>query len=331
MKVVAGILILLCLNFASAPVWASDALPSWREGKTKQEITSFVRRVTDRRSHDFVPQNERIAVFDNDGTLWAEQPVYFQALFVFERIRAMAAQHPEWKDTEPYKSAIGGDAKGLASSGEKGLTTLIATTHAGMTSDEFSGIVKQWISTARHPQTKKPLAEMVYQPMQELLAYLRGNGFKTYIVSGGGQDFMRPWTEEFYGIPPEQVIGSQGGLKYEVVSGVPMLVKLPDVVLIDDHAGKPVGIQRAIGRRPIFAFGNSDGDREMLEWTMAGAGPRFAGLVHHTDAKREWSYDRHSKVGTLDKALDQAKAQGWTVTDMAQDWVVIFPVAPSAP
>lgn len=314
-------LLVLC----TLPALAADPLPSWKSGPSKKAIIAFVDKVTTTGSPDFVVANERIATFDNDGTLWAEQPLYFQGFFVFDRIRALAPQHPEWQTTEPYKSAITGDMKGLTAAGEKGLMELMAATHSGMTIDEFHSAVTQWAATARHPKTRKLYTEMVYQPMLELLAYLRANGFKTYIVSGGGQEFMRPWTERVYGIPPEQVIGSGGELKYELRDGVPVLVKLPKVALVDDNVGKPVGIQRFIGRRPIFAFGNSDGDQQMLEWTTGGDGPRFAGIVHHTDGKREWAYDRKSRIGKLDKAWDEAKQKGWTVVDMRKEWKTIYP------
>ena len=316
----------LCLLLAvmGVPGWARDALPSWQDGDTKRAIVAFVEKTTREGSPDFVPVEARIATFDNDGTLCAEQPAYFQLLFVFDRIRAQAPQHPEWKTTEPYRSVLAGDMKGLAAGGEQGLMTLLATTHAGMTADEFSATVRDWIATARHPETKRPYPAMTYQPMRELLAYLRAHGYKTYIVSGGGQEFMRPWVEQTYGIPPEQVIGSYGELRYELRNGTQVLVKEAKVGLVDDHAGKPVGIQRFIGRRPVLAFGNSDGDLEMLQWTTAGDGPRFAGLVHHTDGKREWAYDRASKIGTLDKALDMAGPRGWTVVDMARDWRVVY-------
>jgi len=319
------VLACLCLACASSPAFSADPLPSWNEGPSKKAIVAFVDKITQQNGADFIPVEARIATFDNDGTLWAEQPLYFQVLFVFDRIRALAPQHPEWKNTEPYRSVLKGDMKGLAASGEKGILELMATTHSGMTIDEFSAIVTDWIAHARHPKTGKPYTAMVYQPMLELLAYLRQNGFKTYIVSGGGQEFMRPWVERVYGIPPEQVVGSQGELEYKMQDGHPVLVKLPKVALVDDKAGKPVGIQRFIGRRPVFAFGNSDGDRQMLEWTTAGTGPRFAGIVHHTDAKREWAYDRQSKIGTLDKALDEANQQGWAVVDMEKEWRVVFP------
>ncbi len=317
-------LFLACTAFTAT---AADPLPSWNDSAARKAIVAFVERVTQERSADFVPVNERIAVFDNDGTLWAEQPAYFQLFFTFDRIRTLAPQHPEWATTEPYKSVIAGDMKGLHASGEKGLMELMAATHTGMTTEEFSDTVSQWVGSAKHPKTGKPYTQMVYQPMIELLAYLRANGFKTYIVSGGGQEFMRPWTERVYGIPPEQVIGSNGELKYELRDGAPVLVKLPKVSLLDDGEGKPVGIQRFIGRRPIFAFGNSDGDQQMLQWTAAGKGARFAGLVHHTDDQREWAYDRASSIGKLDKALDEANDRGWTVVDMRADWKVIYPPA----
>ena len=303
---------------------AADALPSWNDGPTKQAIVSFVTKVTTQGSPDFVPVPERIATFDNDGTLWSEQPMYFQFFFAIDRVKTLAPQHPEWRTTEPFKSLLAGDMKTALAGGEKGLLSVIAATHAGMTTVEFEAIVKQWAETARHPKTKRLFTEMVYQPMLELLAYLRANGFKTFIVSGGGIEFMRPWTERVYGIPPEQVVGSQGELRFELREGKPVLVKEAKAVLIDDGPGKPVGIQRHIGRRPIFAFGNSDGDQQMLEWTVAGDGARFAGLVWHTDAQREWAYDRQSHIGKLDKALDEARAKSWTVVDMKKDWKRIY-------
>jgi phosphoglycolate phosphatase-like HAD superfamily hydrolase len=304
---------------------ADEPLPSWNEGPSKRAIVAFVTKVTTPGSADFVAEPERIAVFDNDGTLWAEQPLYFQLFFVLERIRALAPAHPEWKTQEPYRSVLANDLKGVMAGGEKSMMELMAATHAGMTTDEFADVVEEWIAKARHPKTGRPYTQMVYQPMLELLAYLRANGFKTFIVSGGGQEFMRAWTEKTYGIPPEQVVGSSGELRYKMVNGQPALLKLAKISLIDDKAGKPVGIQRFIGRRPIFAFGNSDGDREMLEWTTSGDGPRFAGIVHHTDAEREWAYDRDSKIGALAKALDQGKAQGWTIVDMKAEWKAIYP------
>ena len=318
---------LVALLVASGAGAQGDPLPSWNEGAAKSAIVDFVGRVTKQGGADLVAPAERIAVFDNDGTLWAEQPVYFQVAFAFDRIRALAPQHPEWKDTEPYKSVLAGDDKALAALDEKSLLQIIAATHAGMTTSEFTSIVENWIETARHPpRFVRPYTELVYQPMLELLAYLRANGFKTFIASGGGIEFMRPWVPRVYGIPPEQVIGSSGVVKFEKDSdGKPILVKEPKVEFIDDGPGKPVGINRFIGRRPIFAFGNSDGDQQMLEWTAAGNGARFMGLVHHTDAEREWAYDRNSHVGKLDKALDEANARGWTVVDMKNDWKVVFP------
>jgi phosphoserine phosphatase len=305
--------------------FAADLLPSWNEGATKTAIVSFVEKVTREGSPDFVPVPERIATFDNDGCLWAEQPMYFQLFFAIDRIKALAPQHPEWKEKEPFASLLKGDVKAALAGGEASLVQLVMATHAGLTTEEFEKAVGDWITTAKHPQTGKLYTEMVYQPMLELLAYLRANGFKTFIVSGGGIEFMRPWTERVYGIPPEQVIGSSGGLKYEIRDGNPALVKLPEIALNDDKEGKPVGIQRHIGRRPIAAFGNSDGDLQMLQWTAAGSGPRFCLYVHHTDGEREYAYDRKSHIGKLDKGLDEAAAKGWTVVDMKSDWKTIFP------
>ncbi len=303
---------------------AGDPLPSWNEGKTKRSIIAFVEKVTKRGSPEFVPVPERIATFDNDGCLWAEQPMYFQAFFIFDRIKALAPQQPDWKDREPFASVLKGDIKGALAGGEHALLEMAMATHAGMTSEEFDAIVKDWVATARHPVTKRPYTEMVYQPMLELLAYLRANGFKTFIVSGGGIEFMRPWTEKVYGIPPEQVIGSSIKTKFELREGKPVITRLPELNFIDDKAGKPAAIQHHIGRRPVMAFGNSDGDLQMLQWTTAGTGPRFALVVHHTDAEREWAYDRTSHIGRLDKGLDEANAKGWTVVDMKRDWKTVF-------
>jgi hypothetical protein len=314
--------VLAALTIATA---APDPLPSWNDGPAKRAIVAFVGKVTNEGSPDFVPAPERIATFDNDGTLWSEQPMYFQFFFAVDRVKALAPQHPEWKTTEPFKSVLAGDMKSALAGGEKGVLTLLAATHTGMTSVEFEAIVKQWAETARHPKTRRLFTEMVYQPMLELLAYLRANGFKTFIVSGGGIDFMRPWAERVYGIPPEQVVGSQGELRFELRDGTPVLVREATIALIDDGPGKPVGIQRNIGRRPIFAFGNSDGDQQMLEWTVGGDGARFAGLVWHTDAQREWAYDRKSSIGHLDKALDEARAKSWSIVDMKKDWKRIYP------
>jgi phosphoglycolate phosphatase-like HAD superfamily hydrolase len=304
---------------------AADPLPSWNEGPAKQSIIAFVAKVTTAGSPDFVPVPERIATFDNDGCLWAEQPMYFQALFIFDRIKALAPQHPEWKDKEPFASVLKGDVKTALAGGEHALLEMAMATHAGMTTEEFEKIVTDWIATAKHPKTGKPYTEMVYQPMLEVLAYLRANGFKTFIVSGGGIEFMRPWTERVYGIPPEQVVGSSIKTKFELRDGKPVLLRLPELNFIDDKAGKPVGINQHIGRRPIAAFGNSDGDLQMLQWTAAGPGPRFCLYVHHTDAEREWAYDRESSIGRLDKGLDEAQSRGWTVVDMKADWKEIFP------
>ncbi|WP_159010424.1 HAD family hydrolase [Bradyrhizobium sp. S69] len=305
----------------------SDPLPSWNGGAVKKSIIDFVSRVTTPGGVDFVPVEQRIATFDNDGTLWCEQPVYFQVAFAFDRIKAMAPQHPEWNSTQPFKALLNKDMEALAATGEKGMLQIMAATHAGMTTDEFSKAVLDWTVDARHPRFNRPYTDLVYQPMLELLAYLRANGFKTFVVSGGGVEFMRPWMEKIYGIPPEQVVGSSGVVTFQIdASGKPSLLKTAKIEFVDDGPGKPVGINRFIGRRPIFAFGNSDGDLQMLQWTAAGAGARFAGLVHHTDAEREYAYDRQSKIGKLDKALDQAAAKEWTVIDMKRDWKTVFPI-----
>lgn len=301
----------------------SDPLPSWNEGATKTSITSFVARVT-AQGPDFVPADQRIATFDNDGTLWIEQPTYVQFAFIFDRVKALAPQNPAWANTQPFKAVLDGDMHALAASGEKGLVELMAATHAGMTTDEFAKIVSGWLATARHHRFQRPYTELIYQPMLELLAYLRTNGFKTFIVSGGGIEFMRPWTERVYGIPPEQVVGSSIKTRFEMRDGQPVLFRLPEINFIDDKAGKPVGINQHIGRRPIAAFGNSDGDLEMLQWSTAGGGARFGLIVHHTDAEREYAYDRQSHIGRLDKALDAAAANKWTVVDMKRDWKRVF-------
>ncbi len=318
-----AVLAITLVSLTTTP--AQDPLPSWNEGAAKNSIIAFVGEVTKEGSPDFVPPAERIATFDNDGTLWCEQPMYFQLLFAIDRVRVLAPQHPEWKDTEPLASLLKGDLKTALAGGEKAMMEIVAVTHAGMTTEDFENIVRDWIATAKHPVTQRPLLEMVSQPMIELLAYLRANGFKTFIVSGGGIEFMRPWTEHVYGIPPEQVVGSSGRLKWEIVAEEPTLMKLPAMDFIDDKQGKPVGIQKHIGRRPIAAFGNSDGDLEMLQWTAAGPGSRFCLYVHHTDAEREYSYDRDSHVGQLDQGLAEAAAKGWTVVDMKDDWKTIFP------
>ncbi len=307
------------------PVKVVDPLPSWNDGEAKQAIFDFVVRVTDSASPDFVPEPERIATFDNDGCLWSEQPMYFQFIFAIDRVKAMAPEHPEWQSQQPFKAVLDGDMETLAASGEHGILELVMATHAGMTTGEFEIVVKDWLATATHPTTGRPYTEMVYQPMLELLDYLRANGFKTFIVSGGGIEFMRPWTEAVYGIPPEQVVGSSIKTTYEVRDGEPVIVRLPELNFIDDKQGKPLGINSHIGRRPIAAFGNSDGDFQMLEWTTAGEGARLGMYIHHTDAEREWAYDRESHIGRLDRGLDEADARGWVVVDMKRDWASIYP------
>jgi hypothetical protein len=302
-----------------------DQLASWRDTASKQRIVDFVSAVTDANSSQFVPPAERIATFDNDGTLWAEQPLYFQALFAMDRVQAMAPEHPEWKTQEPFAALLKGDKHAALAGGAHSLLDIIMASHAGMTTAQFTAVVNDWLREARHPNTGKAYTAMVYQPMLELLAYLRANGFKTFIVSGGGIDFMRPWVEDVYGIPPEQVVGSGIELTYELIHGVPVLSRLPEMNFIDDKAGKPVGIHRHIGRRPILAVGNSDGDFEMLQWTTAGEGARLGVFIHHTDAEREWAYDRKSVVGKLDRGLNEAADNGWLIVDMARDWDTVFP------
>jgi len=304
---------------------AADPLPSWNDTAPKKAITAFVEKVTKEGSPDFVPVAERIATFDNDGCLWAEQPTYFQLLFVLDRVKALAPQHPEWQEKEPFASLLKGDVKAALADGEKAMLEIVMATHAGITTEEFEQIVKDWLATAKHPKTGRHYNEMIYQPMVELLAYLRANGFKTFIVSGGGIEFMRPWVEKAYGIPPEQVIGSNIKTKYEGRDGKPVIVRLPELNFIDDKAGKPVGINQHIGRRPLMAFGNSDGDFEMLEWTTSGSGPRFGLLLHHTDADREWAYDRESHIGRLARGLDEGPKRGWTIVSMKDDWAGVFP------
>jgi hypothetical protein len=313
-----------CLLWAFAGVSIAQSLASWNDGPAKQTIVRFVNGVTTQGAPTFVAPGDRIAVFDNDGTLWSEQPFYFQFMFVLDRIKAMAPQHPEWKQREPFKSILAGDMKTALAGGETAVAEMMVATHSGMTTDEFEAQVVEWLATARHPRFQRPYADLVFQPMLELLAHLRENGFKTFIVSGGGIEFMRPWTHNVYGIPPEQVIGSQGKLKFEMRENKPVLVKLPEVDLVNNEAGKPIAIQKHIGRRPLAAFGNSDGDLQMLQWTTAGPGPRFALIVRHTDAEREWAYDRKSNIGTLDKAWDEAKAKGWTIVDMKRDWKKVY-------
>ena len=322
MKILAAIPSVCALLLAAAR--AGDALPSWNNTGPKQAIVAFVQQVTEPGSPAFVPVAERIATFDHDGTLWAEQPVYSQVCFACDRIKALAPQHPEWTTQEPFASVLKGDLKAALAGGDRAQLAMTIAVQAGMTTDEFAGTVSDWLATARHPQTKRRYPEMVYQPMLELLAYLRANGFKTFIVSGGGIDFMRPWTEKVYGIPPEQVIGSSLKLKFELRHGQPVLVSLPELNFIDDNVGKPVGIESHIGRRPLAAFGNSDGDLQMMQWTAAGSGLRLCLYVHHTDAQREWAYDRNSPIGRFDKALTEAQAKGWTIVSMKDDWNVIY-------
>ena len=301
-----------------------DPLPSWNDGKTKQSIIDFVNDVTKEGSTNFIKPEDRIVTFDNDGTLWSEQPYYFQFQFAIDRIKTMAPQHPEWNNNPLLTAIVNNDIKTVIGSGEKGLMEIFMTSHTGITTTEFEKIVKEWINTARHPKTNKLYKEMVYQPMLELLDYLRANNFKTYIVSGGGIEFMRPWTEEVYGIPSEQVIGSSIKTKFEIIDGKPVLLRLPEIDFIDDKEGKPIGINKFIGKRPIAAFGNSDGDLQMLQWTAAGDGKRLMVYIHHTDAQREWAYDRESHVGKFDKGLDEANSKGWTVVDMKNDWKKIY-------
>jgi phosphoserine phosphatase len=302
-----------------------DPLPSWTEGPTKQAITDFVARTTKEGGREFVPPADRVAVFDNDGTLWCEQPMYVQLAFALDRVKVLADKHPEWKAKEPFKSTLAGDLKGVAATGEKGLVELVMATHAGMTTDVFAEVAKHWLAIAKHPKFGRPYTECVYQPMLEVLAFLRANGFKTYIVSGGGVEMIRVFAERTYGVPPEQVIGSTIKTKFEVRDTRPVLVRLPEIDFIDDKAGKPVAINKFIGRRPVMAFGNSDGDFEMLEWTTAGPGPRFGLLLHHTDAGREYAYDRKSPFGRLVRGLDEAKKRGWVVADMKADFKRVFP------
>jgi phosphoglycolate phosphatase-like HAD superfamily hydrolase len=309
--------------------WSSIALgqslPSWNDGTGKSRIVDFVQTVTDPTSKNYVAPAERIAVFDNDGTLWAEQPMYFQFLFALDRVKALAPQHPEWTDKEPYASLLRDDLKAALAGGEHALLEIVHASHAGVTTDDFEKSVKDWFATARHPRFRQRYDRVIYQPMVELLDYLRANGFKTYIVSGGGVEFMRVFAERAYGIPPEQVIGSSGKQKFELRDGKPVLVKLPAVDFVDDKEGKPINIQKIIGRRPLAAFGNSDGDLQMLQWTCSGTGIRFCLYVHHDDAEREWAYDRASSIGRFDKGLDEARARGWTIVSMKSDWKTVFP------
>lgn len=325
-KILAGLLasaatVPLTSRFAAAQ---ADPLPSWNEGRSKSAIQDFVAAVTREGTPDFVPASERIATFDNDGTLWCEQPMYVQLAFALDRVKALSGQHPEWKHKQPFQAVLDNDLVSLAKAGEKGMVELVMATHAGMTTAEFEKIASDWIASARHPKFNRSYTDLVYQPMLELLAYLRANGFKTFIVSGGGIEFMRPWSERVYGIPPEQVVGSSIKTQFKIDKGVAELIRLPAIDLIDDGPGKPVGINSHIGRRPIAAFGNSDGDFQMLQWATLSPGKRFGLIVHHTDAEREYAYDRKSSFGKLDKALDAAESNGWTVVSMKDDWKRVF-------
>jgi phosphoglycolate phosphatase-like HAD superfamily hydrolase len=309
-------------NNVSATV---DPLPSWNEGMSKKTIVDFVTKTATEGDPDFIPVADRIACFDNDGTLWSEQPLYFQLAFSLDQIKAMAPQHPEWKTKQPFKALLEGDLKTALADGEKSLMHIVMATHSGMTTDKFEKAVRDWMATAVHPKTGKHYNEMIYQPMLELLNYLRARGYKIFIVSGGGVDFMRPWVEQSYGIPPYQVIGSSGKVKYDTLKGQSVLIKLPEINFIDDKEGKPVGIHQNIGKQPVFTVGNSDGDYAMLQWTSAGTGPRFGMIVHHTDAQREWAYDRQSQIGHLEKGLDDAAKYNWLIVDMKMDWKKIYP------
>jgi phosphoglycolate phosphatase-like HAD superfamily hydrolase len=316
------VLAMLAVSGCAAPEPAP--LPSWNEGPTKDRIIDFVRRVTDASGPEFVPEEERIAVFDNDGTLWSERPTYFQLLFAIDRVEALDAENPAWRSEQPFKAALEGDMDALAAQGEEGLVRLVMATHAGTTTDEFARIVEDWLRTAQHARFGRPYTDCVYEPMLELLEYLRANGFKCFIVSGGGIEFLRTWSDRVYDIPPEQVIGSSVKTVFDLGNGEALMRRLGEIDFINDKAGKPVGIHRHIGRRPILAFGNSDGDLQMLQWTDAGPGPRLMALVHHTDGEREWAYDRDTHVGRLDAALDEANANDWLVVDMKRDWSRVY-------
>jgi len=307
-------------------ITSSDLLLSWNDGASKKAIIDFVPKTTKEGTPDFIPIADRIATFDNDGTLWSEQPMYFQLAFAIDQVKAMAPEHPEWKTTQPFKALLEGDMKTALAGGAEGLLPVLAATHTGMTTEAFEQIVKDWMATATHPITKNHYNEMIYQPMLELLQYLRANGYKTFIVSGRGIDFMRPWVEQAYGIPPYQVVGSSGKMKYEMVDGKPVIMKLPELIFNNDEDGKPIGIHQYIGKRPVFAAGNSDGDYQMIEWTTTATDyPRFGMFVHHTDAEREYAYDRNSHIGKLEKGLDDAAKNNWTIVDMKNDWAKIYP------
>ncbi len=304
---------------------SSDPLPSWNDGNTKSAIIDYIIDVTDENSQNFIPISERIATFDNDGNLWSEQPAYFQLFFAIDRIKALAPAHPEWKTEQPFKAVLEDDMEELVKHGEHGLLKLVMASHAGNTTDEFETIVKEWLSTARHPRFDRPFTDLVYQPMLELLQYLRDNEFKTFIVSGGGIEFMRPWVEEVYGIPADQVVGSSIKTEFDYNNGDPVIRRLAEIDFIDDKEGKPIGIHKFIGQKPVFASGNSDGDLQMMQWTASSEHKSFMIYLHHTDEVREWAYDRESHIGRLDKGLDEAKEKGWTIIDMKKDWNQIYP------
>jgi phosphoglycolate phosphatase-like HAD superfamily hydrolase len=314
----------LCLCF-SVLVAAPEMLPSWNEGGSRNDIIHYVKSVTKKGSPDFIPKKDRIAVFDNDGTLWSEQPAYFQLFFAMDRVKQLAPEHPEWIDEQPFKAVLEDNMKELMNFGEHGLIKIVMATHAGNTVGEFETIVKDWLATARHPRFDRPYTDLVYQPMLELLSYMQDNDFKTFIVSGGGIEFMRPWVEEVYGIPKDQVIGSSSKTEYDYNNGNPVIMRLPELDFINDKEGKPEGINRFIGRKPVFASGNSDGDLQMMRWAASNKLKSFMLYVHHTDSAREWAYDRESSVGRLDKGLDEANEKGWTIIDMKKDWKVIYP------
>jgi phosphoglycolate phosphatase-like HAD superfamily hydrolase len=310
---------------AAAHAQSNDPLPSWNDGHAKARILAFVQAVTDKSGKDFVQPEDRVATFDNDGTLWCEQPLYFQMLFMLDQVKAAAPRHPEWKDNPAFKALIARDHQALGRMGHKPIIELLAVANSGMTPEAYDKTIRDWLEVQRHPRFKRPYTDLVYKPMQEVLAYLRANGFKTYVVSGGSIEFMRPWVEKAYGIPPEQVVGTISEVKFGLKGGEPILTRTPKIDFIDDGPGKPVGIYRSIGRRPLAAFGNSDGDLQMLQYTAAGSGARLMVIVHHTDAEREYAYDRNSRIGRLDKALDEANARGWTVVSMKAEWKRIFP------
>jgi phosphoserine phosphatase len=329
-KIIPILLAILCL-YACTPsreqqeTIQTDPLPSWNEGNTKQAIIDYVMDVTKEESENFIPVSDRIATFDNDGNLWSEQPMYFQLLFAMDRIKVLAPEHPEWKTQQPFKAVLDNDMKELSKYEVPGILELVMGSHAGMTTEEFEAIVKDWLATARHPRFDRPFTDLVYQPMLELLQYLRDHDFKTFIVSGGGIEFMRPWVEEGYGIPPDQVVGSSIKTEFDYNNGNPVIKRLPEMDFIDDKEGKPIGIHKFIGKKPVFASGNSDGDLQMMQWTASNKYKSFMLYLHHTDGDREWAYDRESHIGRLDKGLDEAKEKGWTVIDMKEDWKIIYP------